>query len=81
MTGSRVSPEPMCRADEREKAKKDKHGDSEYEEPASERRAKDMAKRKQKEEGRKGRRKFHDAKNRGERDRSKRQLEEDYNTD
>lgn len=66
------------RAQEHARAKEDKHGDPNFEEPASEDYAKWRAKRAEKAHGKDSRRDGHDRKEAGEGDRSKRQLMEDY---
>ena len=63
---------------EKEKSKLEKHGDPDWEEPASEEEAKWRAKEMEKHEGKDARRAGHDAKEKGAPDRSKRQLREDY---
>ena len=66
------------RKQEKEKSKLEKHGDPDWEEPASEEEAKWRAKEMEKHEGKDARRAGHDAKEKGAPDRSKRQLREDY---
>ncbi len=66
------------RAAEQAKAKEDKHGDADYEEPASEDYVKNRAKEAEADGGKKARRKGHDAKESGEGDRSKATVDQDY---
>jgi len=63
---------------EKERSIIEKHGDADWEEPASEDEAKWRAKQKEKRDGKDARRAGHDAKEKGAPDRSKRQLREDY---
>ena len=66
------------RAAEQSQSRRDKHGDEDWEEPASESTAKWKAKEAEKSGGKDARRSGHDAKESGEGDRSRRQLDEDY---
>jgi RHS repeat-associated protein len=66
------------RNDAQRRSNEQKHGDAEYEEPASEDYAKYKAKQLEKSAGRDARRSGHDSKDAGEGDRSKRTLDEDY---
>jgi len=66
------------RAKEQAEARKKKHGDEDWEEPASEGYAKWKARELEKSKGKDARRKSHDKKRKGEGDRSKKRLDEDY---
>ena len=63
---------------EKEKSQIEKHGTSDWEEPASEEYGKWKARELEKQKGKDARRESHDLKDKGEQDRSKRQLGEDY---
>jgi len=65
------------RAIEQEESRKKKHGDADYEEPASDKYAKWKAEELQKRQGKDARRSAHDKKRDGL-DRSKKQLDDDY---
>jgi hypothetical protein len=84
-TGSRVesAPKPQVKAKERRaqaqaQSREQKHGDPGFEEPASEGYARYRAKQAERTGGKDATRSGHDAKKPGEGDRSKRQLDEDY---
>ena len=66
------------RVRQQEESRDKKHGDKDYEEPKSEDYAKWKAKEKAKADGKDARRKAHDVKNEGGRDRTKKELDEDY---
>jgi hypothetical protein len=66
------------RAAEQARSKKEKHGDEDYQEPASEDYARYRAGRAEKSGGKDARRRGHDAKAPGEGDRSKQQIDDDY---
>ena len=66
------------RARQRAEANEQKHGDADYEEPASEDYVRHRAKELEKTKGKEGRREAHDAKEPGEPDRSKSTVKEDY---
>ena len=63
---------------QREETKEQKHGDSEYQEPSSERYGKYKAREAEKEYGKDARRRFHDSKIKGEGNRSKQRLNDDF---
>ena len=63
---------------EQNKSRESKHGDLDWEEPASEEYAKWKARTLEKERGKDARREGHDRKQKGEGDRSKSRLQDDY---
>jgi len=63
---------------ERARSREAKHGDPDWEEPASESYVKNLGKKAERDSGKDARREGHDAKEAGEGDRSKRQSDEDY---
>ena len=67
--------------EEKRKEKEKKHGDPDWEEPASEDYAKWKAKELEKSQGKDARRLAHDRKNPGEGNRSKQRLDDDYSTE
>jgi RHS repeat-associated protein len=66
------------RKEEQSRSNEDKHGDPDYEEPASEEYAQYRGRQAEKRSGKDARRAGHDSKEPGEGDRSKSQLKEDY---
>jgi mannitol-specific phosphotransferase system IIBC component len=66
---------------ERARSREAKHGDPDWEEPASESYVKNLGQKAERGSGKDARRAGHDAKEAGEGDRSKRQAREDYKVD